>query len=152
MVCAEAQEGGGLIAGTCPANAQTGRGLGLEGLEGRAVVGLLHQILLPQVHGGDVRQDALGHRLSGFVFAGFNLRLGSALSVHLPQHLGDDGFQFFLVHALPPSMSTEPSPALAVRRPFSTKPIFSSQRWKGAMAVRPNSSRRVAVSRKPVVW
>ena len=48
--------------------------------------------------------------------------------------------------------SDEPSPALAVSLPFSTKPMRSSQRWNGAIAVRPKTLRSVAVSRKPVVW
>ena len=46
----------------------------------------------------------------------------------------------------------EPSPAFFVSFPFSTKPIFSSHCWNSGMAVLPVSSRRVAVSRKPVVW
>ena len=46
----------------------------------------------------------------------------------------------------------EPSPAFGVSLPFSTNPIFSSQRWNSGIAVFPVSSRRAAVSRKPVVW
>ena len=46
----------------------------------------------------------------------------------------------------------DPSPAFFVSFPFSTKPIFSSQRWNSGMAVFPVISRKAAVSRKPVVW
>ncbi len=89
--------------------------------------------------------------LLGFVFAGLDRRLRAAC-VRFAEHLRDECLSV-LPYSLPspPHSSTEPSPAFFVSFPFSTKPIFSSQRWKGGMAVRPNSSRSVAVSWKPVV-
>ena len=109
------------------------------------------EVLRPQVDRREVGKHAVvrrGFRGSLRALDGRRGR-GRLRGSKLAQHLRHDGLQFFAILLY---SSAEPSPARAVSLPSSTKPMRSSQRWNGAMAVRPNSSRRAAVSRKPVVW
>lgn len=126
----------------------------MEGAEFRAVGRVRDEILRPQIDRCEVGKHAVVRRgfRGGLRALDGRRGRGRLRGSKLAQHLRHDGLEFFAIHAAPPLQQRRAVSGRAVSLPFSTKPMRSSQRWNGAMAVRPNSSRRAAVSRKPVVW